>query len=92
MDDAIRNWLTGHACAPCLSENGSERRAGVLVLFQDRGDLEVIGFCYRHAGFYVRRWAEPPPPISIAGAFQELAGAARVFGHALITAAFGRAG
>jgi len=88
MQVIIRDWLTGFTCGPCRADIGSERRAGVLVVVQEHGqDLEIIPLCYKHAGIYVSRWVEPSP-VTIAGAFQELAYAASVFGLVLIGAIF----
>ena len=93
MDAAIREWVTGFTCGPCLMEANSERRAGVLVIVQDPGqDLDVLALCYRHAGVYVGRWAEPVAPASIGGAARELGHAARVLWWVLVSAVFRRGG
>ena len=64
MDAAIREWIMGYTCGLCHAEVGSTRQAGVLVLARDAGDLEVLGFCYKHAAIYVVRWREDRTPTT----------------------------
>lgn len=87
MNDALRESLTSFTCGPCRADAGNERRAGVLVVLQEPNhDPEVLPFCYRHAGVYVSRWAEPDPPTSITGAFQQLVRAGLLLWRALVGA------
>jgi hypothetical protein len=63
---------------------------GVLVIVQEPNHgLEVVPFCYRHAGIYVSRWAEPDPPGSIADAFREFKHAGLLLWRALAGAILG---
>ena len=82
MDEQLKAWLKGFNCAACSCDVGSVRRAGVLVLVQDPGhDPEIIAFCYRHAGIYVSRWAEPAELGGIRDALAEVGRAAGALGR-----------
>ena len=86
MEEHLKVWLKGFTCGLCSSEVGSVRRAGVLVVVQDPGhDPEIIPFCYKHAGIYVSRWAEPAELGGVRDALSELWRAAGALGRTLMS-------